>query len=250
MSRTIGGNESTSFKIRSLTKRFRPQHIVDQLNQLVGLEWPLVQRKVAIRNVPTELARETLVAMIRSYTALGQRDNADKVFIALIERVSGAIAQRLVKWRSISGSDMEDTRQSVIVGLHDYIYSLEVGEELWECNFKTCFDLRLLNVFGKLTKGKVQIAQSISQPSSEEEGIDSFDFPDESAQIPFDSVHVKDALAHLNGLNPRLGKVFYLKFFADIPDGEIAGMFEVSERTIRNWVSVSRRHLQEYYAEL
>lgn len=57
-------------------------------------------------------------------------------------------------------------------------------------------------------------------------------------EVEFDEIiAVDDALSQLDALNPRLRQIVELRFFAGIPESEIAAMLSVSVRTVeRDWL--------------
>jgi RNA polymerase sigma factor (sigma-70 family) len=194
------------------------------------------------------LSVEAMVGITRKFVLMKERDAANTVFLKLAERTAGAITNKLRLWRSIPSHQMEDVRQSIILALYEYIFSLDSGEELWECNFKTCFDFRILNVLGKLTRTSVPTVSS-SQTLDSELTDELFEVADPHAETEFQSIEVDEALRHLDRIDSRLGKSFYLKYFAELGDKQIAEYMEVSERTVRNWIGASKKELRKFYAE-
>jgi RNA polymerase sigma factor (sigma-70 family) len=248
MSSKIRDLANVSFDVPRLSQRTRSPIVSNELQTLNGMTTALLLRRVVEKQKDRQLSREALVAVLRFFEKNGDRQSADAVFIELIERVASAVTNKLLNWNSIAGSEMEDTRQAVMLGLHEYMYSLDSGEELWECNFKTCFDTRLLNIFGRLTRGRVStVTLNDDNGGTADESIQ---YPDPAAESEFTEVEVDDALMHLNRIDLRLGKVFYLKYFADLTEKEIASAMDVNERTVRNWISSAKKALREYYAEL
>jgi RNA polymerase sigma factor (sigma-70 family) len=248
MSRSIREVSRSPHFTRTLERRVRPDAIKAQLMQLEGQSPSAVFRRIADRQKESRLSNEAIVSVLRGYLRADDLVSANRVFLILIDRLSGAIANQLVRWRSLSFESTEDTRQSVVLGLFEYLYSLEPSEELWECNFKTCFDMRLLNIFGKLVR-KQQQTVSTTVEDDGEHLVEGFDSADPAAEIDFQNIEVKEALTYLDGIDSRLGKAFYLKFFAELPEKDISDMMEVSERTVRNWIVRSRNELRRYFAE-
>ncbi len=231
-----------------LIRRVRPAAVTSELSSLEGLSSSSVLRRVTETIPERQLTREALIAVCRAYVRAGDRETSNIVFVEIIRRVSGSIANRMRRWNGIPASMVEDARQTIIVGLYDFITSLESGEELWECNFTTCFDARLLTLLGKLTRRDLNVT-SIEQLSNDEQSGVQFEARDPVAEAEFLELEVKEALTYLNGIDPRMGKAFYLKFFAELSENEIADLMEVSGRSVRYWIGSSKELLKQYYAE-
>jgi RNA polymerase sigma factor (sigma-70 family) len=205
-------------------------------------------RRVSETEKTRQISREAMVAVLRAFLESGDRESADTVFLSLIERLSGAVSNKLVRWSGLTGGVRDDVREAVVLGLYDYLYSLDSGEELWECNFMTCFDMRMLNILGKFTRNTPKTLSS-SQVTDDEVTAEAFELADPDSETGFVEIEVREALTYLDRLDSRYGKAFYLKYFAELPEREIAEMMEVSERSVRNFIVASRKHLQSYFRE-
>jgi DNA-directed RNA polymerase specialized sigma24 family protein len=239
---------SLVFVPRQLSRRVRPDEVAQELAELTGHGKSFVLHRTMEEEKSAKLSLEALIAVLRSFATAGDLESAQAVFKTLVTRTSAVIANKLRIWTSIPSHQLEDVRQSLLVGLYEFVFSLDAGEELWECNFKTCFDCRFLTIIGKLTRGSVATV-TMSQVLDEDDTRDLLEVEDTSAQIGFESIHVEEALKHLDCVDSRLGKSFYLKVFADLPEKEIAELMEVSERTVRNWIAASKKELREYFTE-
>jgi DNA-directed RNA polymerase specialized sigma24 family protein len=249
MSRNVETAYSRAFIAPVLKKRVRPNAIAKELDQLSSCTTSTILKRCIESDKQLELSKEVLVTLIRSFLLSEDRKSADFVFLQLMRRVAGAISNKLVKWHSLSGPEMDDARQSIVIGLHEYFYSLDIGEELWECNFKSCFDLRLLTILGKLSRAT---ANTLSSTIAEEtdEWVEDHEFADPAAEANFSNVEVMEALSHLNKIDPKLSKAFYWKFFVELKESEIADKMEVTERSVRNWIFAAKSALRNYYSEL
>lgn len=69
-------------------------------------------------------------------------------------------------------------------------------------------------------------------------------------EVEFDEIiAVDDALSQLDALNPRLRQIVELRFFAGIPESEIAAMLSVSVRTVeRDWLKARMFLVRELQA--
>ncbi len=248
MSSTNKSAIETVFVSRVLSRRSRPDRVERELSGLNGRSKAIVLRRATETDVTKMLSRETLVSVLRSFAGDGDIDMANAVFVALAKRIAISVANKLRLWNSIAKAQIEDVQQSVMLKFYEYFFSLEQSEELWECNFKTCFDLRLSSAVVHLLRGQIHTVSSSQTIDNDDEGV-AFDIADPAAEAGYESVHVEQALMQLTSKDHRLGQSFYLKFFAELSEKEIADIMEVSERTVRNWITLARKDLIIYFAE-
>lgn len=61
---------------------------------------------------------------------------------------------------------------------------------------------------------------------------------------PIDILDLDEALAELEGLNPRHARVIELRFFSELRTAEIAGILGISEKTVKNDWKAARTWLE------
>jgi hypothetical protein len=245
MSREIKDEAKSLFFPRKLSKRTRPGVVERELATLAGQSTPVLLRRLSEKDKSRQLCYESMVSVLRHFVIAGDVDSSQEAFMAIAGRLSGAIANKLRMWTSIPERQMEDVRQTLLIGLYEFMFSLDTGEELWECNFKTSFDFRVWNILGKITRGSHPTLALNLIDDEEEQHNEPVD-PD--SERKFQSVEAEEALTHLDSIDSRLGRSFYLKYFVELSENEIAGLMEVSERTVRNWIGISKTELRQFFA--
>ena len=232
---------------RPLQRRQRPAHVIQELEELNRQPRGVVLQRARETDQIKGLTRETLVSLARTFHQRGDSEAVRIILDALIARVSGVLRRKLASWH-VHAADKEDLQRHVIVGLCGYWLDAKDGEELWECNFTTPFQLRTLTLIdGFFPKTVRATSFQAFYDDGEETGMEK-DIADPESMAPFETIlqnlPERAALQALADHNPSWGRVIHDKYVAGYTEEEIALRYGVTSRTIRNWISEARDFLQ------
>lgn len=188
------------------------------------------------------LSREALTALVRGFVRAGDSEAADAVLDALLRRVRPALTARAAAWRTLSPVDFEDAAAEAMLTLAGFVRATGPTEELWECNFATCFKLRMDSVFLRAARRR-RPTSPLTAIGADGEARDLLaETPDPRGEEPFADLEAGAVRQALIRAVPGLGE--YL-FFSDAgySDAEIAARLSVSDRTLRNWKAKGREFL-------
>lgn len=227
---------------RPLTRRARSAAVEAELAALAGLPIAQIIRRVATPDKTRQAAPETLVSLARTLEQAGRINAADKIAGQLMVQVGIFIRRELARWPSLE-NEREDAEQQMRAKLCEYVFSDSTGEEFWECNFHVCFERRMTTLLAGLARAK---PHDLSLTRLDADGQEQdCDLPDESASGPREEFEMTDMIDAVSRADDRLGQAIYLRL-AGYGDAEIAAKFGVSDRTIRNWMTMA----QKEYARL
>ncbi len=180
------------------------------------------------------LAHETLVAVLRGFLRAGDRDAADAVLEALINRLRPAVTARAKRWSVLFPADVDNAEDEAVRKLISYLRSTDAKEEFWECNFTFCFNKRTDDVF-KRAAAERGAAVSLTSAWADGEERDRLEtLPDRESESAFDDIETQELIQALDQAVPRFAE--YLHFHRNgYTDKETAVHLDVTDRTLRNW---------------
>ena len=226
-----------------LVKRTRTEAVTAELTELSRLERASVLKYVASADTREGPAWETLVAMARAYLRAGDPKAARQVLDALVRRVGALIAGKVAGWEGVTSEDRVDAKREAIRLLLRCVLNLDAGQELWECNFRHCFNFRMISLWKKIVAGRGREV-SLSAQNTEGETYDGLE------QI----ADPQDAFAELEGNDfcrlllpdyPQISRLIHLRL-AGYSDVEIAAQVGVTDRTLRNWTKIAQSLWAKY----
>ena len=223
---------------RTLVKRSRPDVVESQLNSLSHLNRSAVLRWCAETASESRLAPESLVAVVRTFSAENDRQAASTAFECLVRRVSGWVDRKVRSW-GFSGDEAEEAIRDGIAILWQYVADCTQKEELWECNFTTCFRLRIVTALADRAKRKVPTTSLTMVDNDGDEQGHVLEILDTESAESFSIVECKQIVETLSHLNPSVAQVVYLRM-EGLQVKEIAERFGVTTRTIANWMASAR----------
>lgn len=238
--------------LRPLQKRTRPAPVAAELEALGRLPRGVVLSRVRDKDKAKGPARETLVSLARTFHLRGDRAAVGIVLDVLTARVSGALRRKMAGWR-VAKADEEELLRHVLAGLYASWLNTQAGEELWECNFTTPFDVRAITLIGSFFPKTVMV-ESLSAFSAEagEDGADK-DIADPEAEASFADMLLnlpeRAALQALAAHQAAWSHALHDKYRAGYTEEEIASRYGVSSRTIRSWIGEARRFLLAHVAQ-
>lgn len=232
---------------RPLKRRSRPAHIAHELEELSRQPRSMVLQRVSEQNKNERLARETLVSLVRTFHLQEDTQAVRIILDVLVARVSGVLRRKLLGWH-VAAADKEDLQRHVLVGLCSYWLDAKVGEELWECNFTTPFQLRTLTLIEAFFPKTVHTTSLQAVYDDGEETGTEKDIADPESDAPFEDIlrnmPERAALRALVDHNALWSRVLHDKYVAGYTEEEIALRYGVTSRTIRNWIKEARQFLQ------
>lgn len=244
MSIAISSETGQANFLYPLVQRTRPEAVNAQLAELSRLTPGQIRRRIGETAKEKWLARETLVAVVRACRRSGDEETARQAMDVLIRRLRPAISARAKAWRTLDPSDYEDAEGQVVAKIIGYINNLAPGEELWECNFAGCFNLRGNSVLKACAAKRTAAVSAYSVTASGEERDLLSELPDTGAETSFEDIEVQELIASLSRDNPQVAEFLYLSL-AGVSEAEIAGRLKVTDRTLRNWKAKMRRALTQ-----
>jgi hypothetical protein len=248
MSITTEDSRSPINFLYPLVKRTRTEAVTAQLTDLSRLPRSQVLRRMKETDPSKWPARETLIAVIRAYTRVGDEEDARQVLEVFLHRLRPAIKARVKAWGTVVESDREDAEGQIAVKLMEYVFNTAPGEEFWECNFAGCFNTRTVNILKAFALQRTPaISSSVANASGEEHDLLA-ELPDAGAEIRFQDIEADELWVFLSRGNPQIGEFLYL-CCAEMSDSEIARRLGVTDRTLRNWKTRIRADLGQYKKE-
>ena len=215
-------------------KHTRTEAVTAQIAGLCGLSRAAVLRRAADTDADTRLERETLVALVRGFLRAGNQDDADKVMLLLIKRVSGAIAGKTSAWEGLTPEDKTDARQQMVVILCEKVCDLRPASEFWECNFTTSFNRAAISLWHSLTDHALPTVSNTIEMSGGEtvDRVEQFADPSET----FKTMEMQTLVEMVSGGSAKRSEALFLKL-SGFSDEDIAKRLTVTTRTLRNWTA-------------
>ncbi len=231
--------------LHPLQKRTRSEAVTAQLSELSRLSPSAVLRRVSETDPARRLERETLVAAHRGYLRAGQKDAANAVLKALIDRTQGALAGRISSWAGLTPENKADAKQQMIAHLCEQVGDLSAGAELWECRFAFCVQRRLITLWHRLTDRQVATvpAEAPAQGGEDWNRLEQQADPRDT----FGDIELRDMVALVSGGDPKRGQAIFLRM-SGFSDEEIAAQLGVTSRTLRNWTAAARAAYSRHQA--
>lgn len=192
---------------------------------------------------------ETLVCMLRVWNRSDNRadkEGAWDIAELLIERSARFVNQHVSCWK-LSPQHLDDCKRDVQVQMLQDLFNTSRGCEFWEIRFWLCLKRRLLNIVRKY-RGIAE-AEFVPNPIEDAEGhtTDYFDNITTSDAIsPQDHAEVREALRLLPEQERR---AFVLYHYEDWSQEQIAAALEVTDRTVRNFLTRAQKRLEAWRAE-
>lgn len=213
--------------------RTRTEAVIGELSEVARLT-----RAAALKRASADrLAWETLVAMARAYQRAGDGAAARHVLDALNRRVSPSIAKRVNAWDFLTPEERADAKQEMALAVLRGALDLGPGQEFWECNFTSCFNLRLIDVWKKATRRRGhEVSQTqIGSDGEEQDGLDQVADPLNA----FAAVEDGEFLRRLAHSHPQIARMIHLRIngFTNL---EIAARLNTTDRTLRNWAKTAQ----------
>jgi RNA polymerase sigma factor (sigma-70 family) len=196
------------------------------------------------RSVPDYVQEETLVYFLREKHRRGEKHDAAEIAELIVRRINGHLYRQITAQRLRSAQRRDDCIQDMVSTLWLDLFDLSARSQFWEVRFWTCLQRRLSNTLKKYqTTDRNEVTP---EPLTDGEGhetplMDTWAAPQKLS--PQDRVEIREALALLT---ERERKAFYLFYYEDWTQAEIASHLQVTDRTIRNLLGHAEKTLAHW----
>lgn len=193
---------------------------------------------------------ESLVCLLRIWLRSGERteqEQAWEVAELLIERCTQFIHLHIACWK-LSPQHVEECKRDIQVQMLQDLFNTSQSAEFWEIRFWLCLKRRLLNIVKKYRV--ISETEVTTANVSDEEGKteDFFDRVAGAELIPHQvRVEARQALRELPELER---KAYILYHYEDYSQEQIAADFNVTDRTVRNWLTRANQRMTQWRDEV
>lgn len=263
----LGGKHALAKPLTRSTKAgtpyARPPEVEAQLNELLG-ESPaeqLARAKCTDKGSPRFLKDECLVYLVREawfgddlalYSELSQQ---------LIRRCTPTI-QRTLRLLGVAADDLQDVFGDVITQMMTEILDDEGAGDFYQAKFRRGRRFLTLKVHARyerqhellLTENRLYAPRDEEVDDDEDASLeDRARQPGDVAEDAVQLLEIREALASIR--DPRHRQAFVLHYYDDWPIEtqdplvpSVSGHFEVTPRTVSNWLRAAERDLTEWRA--
>ena len=263
----LGGKHALAKPLTRSTKAgkpyVRPQEVEVQLNQLLG-ESPaeqLARAKCTDKGSSRFVKDECLVYLVREAWFADDVAVYSELSQQLIRRCTRTI-QRCLRLLGVAAEDLEDVFGDVITQMMTEILDDGGGGDFYQARFRRGLRFLTLKVHARYERQHERLLTEnrLSAPRDEEgDGEQDGSLEDRMRQpgdVAEDAIHlleIREALAAIR--DPRHRKAFVLHYYDDWPietqDPRMASVsvhFQVTPRTVNNWLRAAERDLAEWRA--
>lgn len=263
----LGGKHALARPLTRSTKAgtpyVRPQEVEAQLNQLLGetAAEQLARAKCTDKGSPRFIKDECLVYLVREAALADDLALYSEVSQRLISRCTSQI-QRSLRSLGVAGDDLPDVHGDVITSMMDAILDDEGAGDFYQVKFRRALRFLTLNVHARYERQHERLLTEnhLHPPVGDEDEDEEGDSLEERARQPGDVaddavqlLEIREALAAIR--DPRHRQAFVLYHYDDWPietqephAPSIIGHFNVTPRTVNNWLRAAQRDLAEWRA--
>lgn len=235
--------------------RTREPNVEAQVQALLALPRNLFWQRVRNGPIPgtTEahgttgrIAEETLVCILRHWSRsehLQDQEHAWEIAEILVERSNGYIYQHISTWK-LAPQHIEECMRDLQVQMLQDLFNESRGTEFWEIRFWLCLKRRLLNT---IRHYRILTENEVNADDSQDDEGNSVNFFDKVANSTSMSPQlIAEARQALRQLPDLVCKAFLLYHYYDFSQEEIAEHFQVTDRTVRNWLTRAHQKFKEW----
>jgi DNA-directed RNA polymerase specialized sigma24 family protein len=242
----------------------RPPEVEAQLSELLrrSADEQLARAKVMDRSAPQYVKDECLVYQIRDAWLADDAERYSTLMAQLLRRCTRSI-QRNLRALGVATGDVKDVYVSVIESMMAAILADDGSGDFYQVRFRRGLRFQILRVHARYARRqqRAQLEDSLNAPSGRgEEGEEYGDALEERVGGPEDvagdaerRLVIREAVAAIRDSRHR--KAFVLHYYDDWPieakdplEPSISRHFDVSPRTVNNWLRAAERDLAEWRA--
>ena len=245
------------------TPYVRPSEVESQLNELLNepAAEQLARAKCTEKGSPRFLKDECLVYLIREAWLADDSELYSELSQQLIRRCTPGI-QRTLRLLGVGGDDLHDVYGDVITAMITAILDDEGAGEFYQVKFGRAIRFLAIKIHARYEREHDRLVTENRLPTTRgEENTDEEDGslearvrqPGDVADDAVRSLEIREALAAIR--DPRHRQAFVLHHWDDWPIEtqepimpSVSGHFNVTPRTVNNWLRAAERDLAEWRA--
>lgn len=261
----LGGKHALAKPLTRSTKAgtpyVRPPEVESQLNELLGesAAEQLARAKCTDKGASQFLKDECLVYVVREAWLADDSALYSELSQQLIRRCIRAI-QRTLRLLGVAADDLQDVYGDVITEMMTAILDDEGAGDFYQAKFRRALRFLTLKVHARYERQheRLMTENRLYAPRSEEDEEDGsleewVRQPGDVAEDAVQLLEIRQALAAIR--DPRHQQAFVLHHYDDWPietqdplAPSVSGHFEVTPRTVNNWLRAAERDLAEWRA--
>ena len=227
-----------------------------ELGELVGLPTGTAQQErlaVRAKDAPGYTHPESVAYFVRECHGKGNNDEVSWLYGETLGRCERFIVGHL---SGLYGADRDEAHDLVVDGVFRALFDLErPAGEYYQVRFWSGVNRRCIDAYDKYAKQSARVASPIRDGGTTLNPVAAIPDPGPlPAEIVDDRDLLRRASRHLMERKlEREAEAFALRYLQDYPIGEkgiqgtIAGHYNVSARTINNWINIAKGELRDWW---
>ena len=186
---------------------------------------------------------EALVYFVRLKNRAGRRDEAWRIVGVIRDRITPSILKKLARVFGLTRDQIDELYEDIVTSLYSDLLSAEPEHEFWEVRFMVCLERRVIDAVKRHRRiDNNEVTLSVTSGEN-----DTFDLLEHvKDQNAADPEIVAIAKAALDSLPEPARTAFFLVEHCKWTEEEAASHFGVSSRTVRNYLTKARKHLEPW----